>query len=136
MTGAPVAVAHPVLLVATVAVSAAAMTGTATLMAAVFVLTRSARTFQNSLSYPFYLLGGVLVPVALLPEWVQAPARLVFLSWTSDLVRDCLAAGPVRAAGLRLLVVAVLGGIGLALGRRALTGAVTRLRSTGTVTHA
>lgn len=136
MTGTPLAVAHPAVLAATVLVSAVAATGTAGIMAAVFVLSRSARIFQNSLSYPFYVLGGVLVPAALLPEPLTWLSRLVFLSWTSDLLRDAVSPGPVAGVVPRLLAVAVLGAAAWALGHRLLLRTLARLRATGSLGHA
>src|SRR5207248_641082 len=69
--GVSLHVHHPLALVLTLFATAFAVSCTAVIMAALFVLTRSARTFQNSLSYPFYVLGGVFVPVAFLPGWLQ-----------------------------------------------------------------
>ncbi|GIJ43602.1 hypothetical protein Val02_04880 [Virgisporangium aliadipatigenens] len=134
--GVVVTVAHPVVFAATVLVSALAMAGTAGLMSAVFVLTRSARTFQNSLSYPFYVLGGVIVPVSLLPDWLAAPSRAVFLSWSSDLLRDAVDASTVEGVLPRLGAIAGLGFLGLCAGLLALRRAVDRLRRTGTLGHA
>lgn len=55
-------VPHPVVFAVGLLATAVATAGTATLMAALFVATRTARTFQNSLSYPVLLLGGVFAP--------------------------------------------------------------------------
>lgn len=136
ITGSPIPVAHPWIFAATTAVTAWAMTGWAGVMASVFVLARSARTFQNSLSYPFYVLGGVLIPVALLPEWLQPLTRLVFLSWSSDLMRDSLTATPLTEPALRLAAIAVLGLAGYLLGHYLLQKALTRVRTTGSFAHA
>lgn len=136
LLGAPVPIAHPLLFAVTVAVTTMAMTGWAGVMACVFVLARSARTFQNSLSYPFYVLGGVIVPVSMLPGWVEAPARLVFLSWSADLLRDALSAGPVPDPALRLLVVTVLGAAGFVLSAVLLRRTLRRVRATGRLTFA
>lgn len=136
MTGSPLAVAHPVVFAATVLVSAAAMTATAGIMASVFVLARSARIFQNALSYPFYVLGGVVLPVALLPEPFAWLSRLVFLSWTSDLLRDAVAPAPVDAVVPRLLVIAALGAAAAGLSHHLLVRTVGRLRVTGRLSHA
>lgn len=136
LTGDLLAIAHPALFTTAVVVTAAAMTGWAGVMASVFVLARSARTFQNSLSYPFYVLGGVLVPVALLPEWLQPLTRLVFLSWSSDLFRDSLAAQPVEDPLLRLAAIVVLGAAGYVLSHRLLHRALRRARTTGSLAHA
>jgi ABC-2 type transport system permease protein len=62
---------HPLALVLTLLCTAFATAGTAIAFAAVFVLTRNAYTFTNSLSFPLYVLGGVFVPVAILPGWIQ-----------------------------------------------------------------
>lgn len=136
LLGAPVPIAHPLLLVATLLLTAFAMCGTATLMSCVFVLARSARTVQNALSYPFFVLGGVLVPVSLLPAWVELPASLFFLSWSSDLLRDALTAPVVAEVGWRL---AVLAGLALACWAAALLALGRTLRTarrTGQVGHA
>lgn len=134
--GIVVAVPHPVLMLVTVVVTAVAMAGTASMMSAVFVLARSARIFQNSLSYPFYVLGGVLVPVALLPEWLQPVSRVVFLSWSADLLRDSLSAAPVTDVVLRLAIVLGLGAVGLAAGVYLLHRVLIRVRALGTLTYA
>lgn len=131
-----VPIPHPGWFVATLAVTVFAMAGTATIMAAVFVLARSARTFQNTLSYPVYVLGGVLVPVELLPGWVQPITRVVFLSWAADLFRDSLTTAAVSDPLLRLAVVAVLGALGFATGRWALHRILERVRVTGSLVQA
>lgn len=134
--GVAVAISHPALLLITVAVTAVAMAGTASMMSAVFVLARSARIFQNSLSYPFYVLGGVLVPVALLPEWLQPLSRVVFLSWSADLLRDSLTPASVADPVLRLGVVLGLGAVGLGIGILLLRRVLVRVRTLGTLTYA
>ncbi len=134
--GEVVSVSHPLLFAVTLAVTAVAMAGTALVMAAVFVLARSARIFQNSLSYPFYLLGGVFVPVELLPGWVEPISRAVFLSWSADLLRDSLGSATVEDFGFRCAVIAALGVAGFVFGRYLLRRVVRRLLRLGTVTYA
>lgn len=136
ITGTLQPIAHPWLLLVTVMVTMLAMTGWAGVMASVFVLARSARTFQNALSYPFYVLGGVLVPVAQLPAWLQPLSAVVFLSWASDLMRDALSAAPVANVPGRLAIILGLGLVGFVLGHRLLRGALRRVRTTGSLTHA
>lgn len=131
--GETVAVPHPGVLAAGLLASALAMAGTATLMAAAFVLSRSALQYQNALSYPFYVLGGVLVPVALLPGWARPFSAVVFLSWSADLLRDALSPAPVAGVGWRLAVICALGAAGLAGGRLALRAVLDRVRTTGTI---
>lgn len=134
--GVTVAVHHPWWFVAALLSTALATAGWATAMSGTFVLARSARTFQNSISYPFLLLGGALVPVDLLPGWVQPLSRLVYLSWASDLLRATLRAEPVPHALASVAVVLALGAAGLALGWWMLGRIVDRVRATGTVTYA
>lgn len=132
----PLAVPHAGVFLAALGVTAAAMAGHAVLMAATFVLGESSRPFQRALSWPFYLLGGVMVPVALLPHWAQPMSRGVFLSWSGGLLRDALAPGPVEHVLPRMGAVVGLGAVALALGW-VLTGwMVARARSLGTMTYA
>lgn len=133
--GASVTVHHPDVLVGGLLVTALAMTGTATLLAALFVLTRTATTFANTMTYPFYLLGGVLVPLSFLPWWIRPGGRLIFLSWSADLLRDSLAAAPVEDVAIRYAVVLGLGFAGLVAGQIVLRVVLDRLRNQGTLEH-
>ncbi|MFI9842524.1 ABC transporter permease [Nonomuraea sp. NPDC051941] len=130
-----VSVPHPGLLAAAIAATVLAMVGTATALAGMFVLARSARTFQNSVSYPFFLLSGAVVPPAFLPEWLQPATKLVFLSWSTDLVRDSLRPGPITDAFPRLLVLLALGAVGYGVGAWMLTRILRRVRTTGAVNY-
>lgn len=134
--GVTVDISHPGWFLATVVVTALAMAGTAGLMSSLFVLTRSARTFQNSLSYPFYVLGGVVVPVSMLPDPLEPVTRLVFLSWSSDLLRDAVGAAGVADPLPRLAAVAGLGLLGHLGGLVLLRRAIDRVRRTGTIGYA
>ena len=131
--GVRITVYHPVLFACTLASAALAMIGTATVMSGLFVLARSVRTFQNSLSYPFYLLSGAVVPVALLPVWVRPLSRVVFLSWVSDLLRDSMRPGVAQRPGPRLGMVLALGAVGFAVGFWAINRILHRMRHLGVV---
>lgn len=132
--GVDVAVHHPMALIATFAATAFAMSATAVAMAALFVLTRNVRTIQNAITYPFYVVGGILVPVAFLPDWLEPVTRVVFLSWSADLLRDALEAAPVDDLPLRLGAVLALACVGFAGGLAALRSVLRRVRVTGTMT--
>ena len=104
---------HPGELVATLAVTAVAMGGLAVAFSALLVMTRNAYTFTNSASFPS-LLGGVFVPVASLPDWVQPISTVLFVSWSS---RTCsgnrqgrAGRGLLAAAGDGLLLGAIVPG--------------------------
>ena len=122
---------HPVVLALTLVCTAFAMAGTAVIMAAVFVIARSARSFQNSLSYPFFLLGGVFVPVAFLPAWLQPLSNLVFLSWSSQLLRDSLDSAALTDAAPRLGAIVLLGALALVGGELLLRRMLRRVRQQG-----
>ncbi len=134
--GVAVPIEHPGEFGLVVAVTALAMAGTACVMSAIFVLARSARAFQNSLTYPFYVLGGVIVPVALLPSWLEPISRLVFLSWSSDLLRDALSPAPIPNLPARLGVVLLLGAAAYVLGLVLVRRTIDRLRRTGSLGYA
>lgn len=130
-----ITVHHPVIFVSGLVVTALAMAGTATILSAAFVLVPSARTIQNTLSYPVYLLAGVLVPVSFLPLAVQPLSRLVFLSWSADLLRDSLSPAAVSEPLRRMAVIAILGAAGYALGLILIHKFLRRGRRAGTLSH-
>ncbi len=131
-----VGIPHDVVFAATILATALAMAGTATAMCALFVTSRSARTFQNSLSYPFYLLSGAVVPPALLPAWLQPVTRIVFLSWSTDLLRAALNTTPVPHLLPRLGMIVLLGALGYTGGLWLMRTVLRRMRSTGSVSLA
>lgn len=131
--GVAIPIPHPVAFAAGIVASAFAMTGTALVMSALFIRSTSVRRFQNTLSYPFYVLGGIMVPVALLPEWVQPVSRVVFLSWSSDLLRDSLSPQPLTDLLLRLAVILALGAAALVVGAVMVRRMVDRIRGSGEV---
>lgn len=131
--GVTVPVEHPILLLVTLVLTSLAMTGTALIMAAAFVLARSARTYQNTLNYPIYLLSGVLVPLSFLPGWLRPLGRCLFLSWSADLLRGCLRPGPVDGALAALAMVLLLGATGFLVGRVLLARVLQHVRQLGTL---
>jgi len=122
---------HPLELVLTLVATAFAMAGTAVAFAALFVMTRNAYTFINSASFPFYVLGGVLVPVAYLPDWIEPVSSVLFLSWSADLLRATLKEPAVDDFWFRLGMVLVLGAITFAIGRAVLFHILRRMRANG-----
>lgn len=126
-----VTVFHPGLLIATLLANSFAMAATALLIAGLVVYARSAFTLMNSITYPIYLLGGILVPVALLPGWVHPLSKAVFLSWSADLLRACLAPADVPNAALRVGMVVLLGTLGFLAALELLRRILLRVRRTG-----
>jgi ABC-2 type transport system permease protein len=122
---------HPFALALTLLATAFAMAGTAVAFAALFVLTRNAYTFANSASFPFYLLGGVFVPVAFLPDWLRPVSSAIFMSWSADLLRASVKPQPIDALWFRLAMVVVIGALSFGVGRLVLHYVLRRMRVTG-----
>ena len=122
---------HPLALALTLLVTVFAMAGTAVVFAALFVLTRNSYTFANSASFPFYVLGGVFVPIAVLPGWIQPVTKVIFISWSSDLLRASLKPVPVHDFWPRLGMVVLLGAVSFVIGRALLSLVLRRMRVTG-----
>jgi ABC-2 type transport system permease protein len=126
-------IAQPLPMALTLVVTAVAMAGTSTAMAAVFVASRDAVFYGNALGYPFYILGGVVVPVTLLPLWVRPLSWLTYLYWSSALLRDSLTAAPISQLGWKLLAVLGVGLISFAVGLYVTGRVINRLRQQGTI---
>lgn len=131
--GADIEIHHLGALVATLLVTGMAMAATAVAMAGLFVLARTARTFQNTMNYPVYLLAGVIVPISYLPEWLRPVGRLLFLSWSADLLRESLSPEPMADLVPRLGMILLLGAVSLVLGRGLLHLVLRRVRAVGTL---
>jgi ABC-2 type transport system permease protein len=131
MFGVNLSFEHPLALSLTLAASAFATAGTAVAFAGLFVLTRNAHMFANPLSYPFYVLGGVLVPVSLLPSWIQPLSSWIYMSWSADLLRASFRAQPVDGLGYRIGMVVVIGAASFAVGRSVLAVVLHRMRIRG-----
>ncbi|MGW1070793.1 ABC transporter permease [Streptomyces aureus] len=131
--GILVTIAHPALFLLGLLLTAAAMAGTAACVSALFVLAPSARILQNTLSFPFFLLGGVLVPVDYLPHWLQPASKAVFLSWSARVLRAAVSPGPSHGTTGALLAVVLLGLVGFAAGTLLIDRILRRVRVTGTL---
>lgn len=134
--GVVVDVRHPLALTATMFLTSAAIVATATVLSSLTILSRAAVTFQSSASYPILLLGGVFVPLSLLPGWVQPFGRLVFLSWSSDALRQTAVDPSLQGLWGRLGAIVVLGALTLWAGSRLVVAIIRRVRVTGEISVA
>jgi ABC-2 type transport system permease protein len=130
---APVTIRHWPVLIWSLGLTMFAMAATALLMATTFVLARNAVTFSNSASFPFYVLGGILVPISFLPGWLQPLSHLVFLSWSADMLRASVVPGRVADLPLSLTMIAVLGCLTLLASCAVLGRVLNRIRQNGEV---
>ncbi|MEN3342776.1 MAG: type transport system permease protein [Actinomycetota bacterium] len=122
---------HPLALALTLLVTIFAMAGTAVVFAALFVLARNSYTFANSASFPFYVLGGVFVPIAILPGWIQPVTKGIFMSWSSDLLRASLKPPSIHDEWGRLGMIVLLGTLSFLAGRAVLAYVLRRMRTSG-----
>lgn len=130
--GKVVTIAAPGMFLAAVVVTCFAMAGTATLLAVLFTLSRGLELYQNTLNYPFYILGGVLVPVALLPGWLHPVSDLFFLSWSSDLLR-AMTRGSQLNEPEYFIIITAFGLAALMAGMRLIRYVIDKFRREGTL---
>lgn len=124
---------HPGVFVGTLVLTALATAAAATALASAFVLTLGARIVQNTLSFPVYLLGGIIVPVSLFPDWLEAISRLVYLSWSADLLRASTSPEPVANAVMGFSMLSILGLSALAFGLFSIIWFLRRAKELGTL---
>ncbi|MEV7179419.1 ABC transporter permease [Kitasatospora sp. NPDC093679] len=133
--GLPVRIAEPGLCLLVAVLTALGVAATALLISGVMILVRGARALQNALTYPFYLLAGLIVPIGVLPGPVRAVARCFFLAHGAQLLRDA-AAGTAQDAGPRVALLAVLVAVHLLLGLLVLRRVLASVRSGEVALHA
>lgn len=131
--GITIPVHHPLLLMTTLLLTTCAVAATAMIFAPLCSFGRTPRTIQNAIGGPLFLLGGVLVPVTYLPEFVQPISRGVFLYWAAELLRDSLRPEEPADAAFRLLMIVILAGIAGATGFTLVRRLLTHLRREGTL---
>ena len=131
--GITIPVHHPLIALATLCATIVASSATALITSTVYCFGKTTRTYQNAIAGPLYLLSGVLVPVAFLPEFIQPVSRLIYLFWAADLLRDALQPSPVEHVAQRLGMIAVLGAAFGALGTLLFGRLLTHLRREGTL---
>lgn len=129
--GDPIRVARPLpFLAALAAVLASALT-LGLLLSSLFVLTRAAGRISEVLMYPVFILGGLLVPVALLPGWLQPLSTIVSLRWGGELLKA--SAAGTDQSGKAWLALALTTGVYAALARASFGRVLDRARREGTL---
>jgi ABC-2 type transport system permease protein len=112
--GVPLEFAHPWLFALALPATVVALGLLGLVLASTFVLYRSANAFSNLLEYPVWLVTGLLVPVSLLPSWVEPLSWVIAPTWGIQAVRAAaLGGGEVwEGIGMCLLLGAAYLGIG------------------------
>jgi ABC-2 type transport system permease protein len=93
----------PLLAAALAVLASAAVFGM--LVGCLFLLTRSAGRIAEAATYPVFILGGLVVPLSLLPGWVRPLADGVSLHWGAELLHAA-SAGSAQSAHAWLLLLA------------------------------
>ena len=113
--GVPLSVEHPWLFAVSLPAAVLGLGLLGLVMASTCVLYRNANAFSNLLEYPVWLVTGLLVPVSLLPGFVEPLSWVLAPTWGVEAIRT--AAGisdgdPLFPIGMCLLLTAVYFAIG------------------------
>lgn len=103
LLGHPITVSNPGAFVAALIAVLVSALVLGLLVACLFVLTRSAGRISEAIMYPVFILGGLLVPISLLPAWLQPLSAVVSLRWGGELLRDA-AGGETQSATAWLML--------------------------------
>jgi ABC-2 type transport system permease protein len=108
----------PLLLVGALVVLASG-TAIGLLIGSLFLLTRYGPALSSALMYPVFLLGGMLVPLTLIPGWLRWASALISLRWLQEFfVSTSTGAPDGRALLLAVVLTAGYAVAGVALFRR------------------
>ena len=91
--GVPLDFVHPVQFAIALPVAVVGLGMLGLVMASTFVLYRNANAFANLLEYPIWLITGLLVPVALLPGWVEPISWVLAPTWGVEAIRNAALGG-------------------------------------------
>ena len=94
----PLEFAHPWLFALALPAAVVGLGLLGLVMASTFVLYRNANAFSNLLEYPVWLVSGLLVPVSLLPGWVEPLSWLLAPTWGVEAIRNAALGGEVAPA--------------------------------------
>jgi ABC-type polysaccharide/polyol phosphate export permease len=128
--GMPIDIVHSFAFVVALPAAVLALGLLGLVLASTFVLYRSASAFSNLLEYPVWLVTGLLVPVSLLPGFVEPLSWVLAPTWGVKAVREAALGGdPWPSIGMCLL----LAGIYLAVGALTLRNFERMARSQATL---
>lgn len=101
--GHPITVAAPLSFVAALLAVLTSALVLGLLVSCVFILSRAAGRISEAIMYPVFILGGMLVPLSLLPSWAELLSVVVSLRWGADLL-NAAAAGEDQSAWAWLML--------------------------------
>ena len=114
----PLELEHPLLFVLSLPATVAGLGLLGLVMASTFVLYRHANAFSNLLEYPIWLVTGLLVPVSLLPGWVEPLSWVLAPTWGVRAIRESALGGDplvaIAMCGVLSLAYLAIGALTLA----------------------
>ena len=112
--GMPFELAEPLLFALALPVTILSLGLLGLVLASTFVLYRNANAFSNLLEYPVWLVTGLLVPLSLLPGWVEWISWVLAPTWGIRALRNAAFGGDEAWPAIGMCV--LLGAVYLALG--------------------
>lgn len=103
----PLRLAHPLLFVLAIPITVIGLGLLGLVLASSFVLYRHANALSNLLEYPVWLITGLLVPVSLLPGWVEPLGWVLAPTWGIKAIRSAALGGDVVTPMLITLVLGI-----------------------------
>jgi ABC-2 type transport system permease protein len=131
--GHSIQIFHPLVFAIALAIDAFATAGTAIALTGFFLAFRPASRYVNALGYPFYILGGVILPISYLPAWIRPLSYVVYLHWTSSMIYASVVRAPVQDLAGSIAIAVVIACVSYVSGDLLLRKVIRRLRVTGTV---
>ncbi|MDN5356886.1 MAG: ABC transporter permease [Candidatus Methanomethylophilaceae archaeon] len=87
MFGAGMSIHDPILFFLTLLMTMLSLSSVGLLISTLFVLTRKGGTISSVLEYPIYVMSGALVPISMLPGWMQSVSRILAPTWGVDAIK-------------------------------------------------
>lgn len=91
--GVDVPLEHPIAFAVALVATVVSIGALGFLLAVSFVRYRTAWALGNMIEYPVWLIGGFLVPLTLLPDWVRPISWALAPTWGVDAIREAALGG-------------------------------------------
>lgn len=108
MFGTGMSVANPLLFFLTLLMTMLSLSSVGLLISTLFVLTRKGGTISQILEYPLYVLSGALIPVSVLPGWMQPISFALAPTWGVDAIKFAALEGHAGLLGYSMAADVVL----------------------------
>lgn len=107
--GMPLTASYPWLLPLALLAAVVALGAMGMLLATSFVLYRHANALSNLMEYPVWIVTGMIVPLAFLPEWIGPISWVLVPTWGMEAIRGAAMgeAPPLFAIGMCFALAAV-----------------------------